>query len=220
MHFADTVTDLARLAMAFGMVDRTACYHADQETRESDTDHTVMLGLVAVVIAAEFYPLLNSGRVSLHALVHDLPEAYAGDTPTLRIDAAGRAAKAAREQSANARIEQEFGTRAPVLPALISQYESGGTPEARFVWLVDKLLPKLVHQIDSCHGLIEEGVTVTELRRILDAQWTDLAAKCGSEFPEVLALLAELNRRAVAALTAATDGPTAAPPPTPATRRP
>jgi hypothetical protein len=53
---ADHLAGLARLALQFGLVDRTACYHADRRTRESDTDHTVMLTWIAPALADLLYP--------------------------------------------------------------------------------------------------------------------------------------------------------------------
>src|SRR6266851_2925642 len=53
---ADAVAELGGLALAFGRIDRTACYHPDQVTAESDTDHTVMLAWVAPSLAALLYP--------------------------------------------------------------------------------------------------------------------------------------------------------------------
>jgi HD domain-containing protein len=52
----------------------------------------------------------------MYALVHDAPEVYAGDTPTLRITAQGRAAKAVREHAALDRLHTEFGDRLPWFP--------------------------------------------------------------------------------------------------------
>jgi hypothetical protein len=40
----DKILELGKLALLFGRTDRTT-YHDDQETAESDTDHTVMLSL-------------------------------------------------------------------------------------------------------------------------------------------------------------------------------
>jgi putative hydrolases of HD superfamily len=75
-RLADSLVDLARLALAFGRVDRTAVYHPDQTTPESDTDHTVMLGWAACAIAATWFPQLDLGLVAQFALVHDAPEVY------------------------------------------------------------------------------------------------------------------------------------------------
>src|SRR5258708_38319817 len=92
---ADAVIELGALALAFGRIDRRACYHPDQVTPESDTDHTVMLAWVALSLAALLYPAeLDTGLVAQCAVGHDSVEVFAGDTPTCRIDAAVKAAKA------------------------------------------------------------------------------------------------------------------------------
>ena len=56
---------LARISLAFGRVDR-ATRHEDGLRPETDTDHTVMLGL----IACEFAPAhLDRAKVAAFALV-------------------------------------------------------------------------------------------------------------------------------------------------------
>ena len=77
---ADAVIALGRLALRFGRVDRIT-YHDDGVTAESDTDHTVMLGLIACAFAAAHLPDLDVGLIAEFAPVHDLVEVYAGDTP-------------------------------------------------------------------------------------------------------------------------------------------
>src|SRR5689334_19330112 len=159
---ADAMVDLGRLALAFGRIDRTAVYHPDGVTPESDSDHTVMLGWLACALAARYFPRLDVGLVAQFALVHDAPEVYAGDTPTLRIDAAGRAAKAAREHAAVGRLRAEFADRLPWFVDMITAYEAQVLPEARFVRGLDKVLPKIVHLLDGCTGLREQGMDRAE----------------------------------------------------------
>ncbi len=43
---ADSMVGLARLSLTFGQ-DNRITYHPDGKTPESDTDHTVMLGIIA-----------------------------------------------------------------------------------------------------------------------------------------------------------------------------
>jgi putative hydrolase of HD superfamily len=203
---ADAVTDLGRLALKFGMIDRTAVYHADGVTPESDTDHTVMLGWVACSLAARFFPTLDVGLVAQMALVHDAPEVYAGDTPTLRIDPAGRAVKAAREAAAARRLHAEFGETLPWLPALLKAYEAQQLPEARFVRGVDKVLPKIVHMLDGCAGLIDHRMGSAELTAVFDQQEADMARYVG-EFTELMELRAELVGRTIR-LRRELEGPT------------
>jgi putative hydrolase of HD superfamily len=194
----DALVDLGRLAMAFGRIDRTAVRHPDG-TPESDADHTVMLGWTACALAARCFPGLDLGLVAQFALVHDAVEAYAGDTPTLRIDGSGRAGKAAREAAAAERIGLEFGTELPWFPAMIDRYERQEEPEARYVCGLDKCMPKIVHLLDRCAGLLEFGMGVHELVGVLAAQRDDMAAYV-DDFGALMDLRDELASRTVAAM--------------------
>jgi putative hydrolase of HD superfamily len=194
---ADAVVDLGRLALAFGRIDRTAVYHPDKITPESDTDHTVMLGWLACALAARFFPQLDQGLVAQFALVHDAPEVYAGDTSTLRITDAGRAAKADRERMAVDRIRAEFWLTLPWFPRLLQRYEAQVEPEARFVRGLDKVLPKIVHLLDDAHGLVEQGMGRAELTGVFERQEIDMQRYVG-EFSELMALRAELVDRVLA----------------------
>jgi putative hydrolase of HD superfamily len=198
-RLADVLIDLGNLALAFGRIDRTAVYHPDGETPESDTDHTVMLGWLACALAAGYFPELDLGLVAQFALVHDAPEVYAGDTQTLRITDAGRAAKAAREHAAIERITEEFQAL-PWFPRLIALYEAQELAEARFVRGLDKVLPKIVHLLDGCAGLREFDITPTELNGTFERQQVDMAGYVG-EFEVLMDLRAELVRRVVFELT-------------------
>jgi putative hydrolase of HD superfamily len=197
---AAAVIDLGRLALAFGRIERTACWHPDGLKREDDADHTVMLGWIAPALAQRLYPgELDATLVAQFALIHDMPEVYAGDTSTLRIDSGGREAKAERERKAAWRIWCEFIDVLPWIPRTLADYEQQVMPEARFVRAVDKILPKIVHLLDGAKGLIEEGMTPAELRDVFDRQATDMAAYAG-EFTGLLNLRAELVDRTIALL--------------------
>jgi putative hydrolase of HD superfamily len=191
-ELAVALVDLGRLALAFGRIDRTAVYHPDGVTPESDTDHTVMLGWLACAVAARCFPCLDVGLVAQFALVHDAPELYAGDTPTLRITAAGRVAKAAHEHAALRRLTGEFGGRLPWFPEVIGRYEAQRLPEARFVRGLDKILPKIVHLIDGATGLVEQGMGRAELAEVFTTQRADMAGYVG-EFTELMQLHTELG---------------------------
>jgi 5'-deoxynucleotidase YfbR-like HD superfamily hydrolase len=196
----DRMVDMARLAMRFGMIDRTACYHPDNGPRESDSDHTVMLGWIACALARRLAPDLDIGLVAQLALAHDAVEAYAGDTPTLRISDAERASKAEREHAAWLLLREEFGYDLPWLPDTIAGYEGKTTPEARFVWAVDKSLPKLVHLLDSLRGLREFGMAREELMDFFTRQRESIAGVISGQSwaPEFLGLHSELVRRVLA----------------------
>ena len=96
---------LARIALAFGRIER-ATRHEDGVRPETDTDHTVMLGLIALELAPAH---LNRARIAAFALVHDLVEVYAGDAQTRVISPEAQAAKRTREDAAQARLVAELG---------------------------------------------------------------------------------------------------------------
>jgi 5'-deoxynucleotidase YfbR-like HD superfamily hydrolase len=155
---ADAVIALGRLALRFGRVNRIT-YHDDATTPESDTDHTVMLGLIACAFAAAHLPDLDLGLIAQYALVHDLVEVHAGDTPTLRaLTPAAKAAKKRREHAAWRRLGAEFRHTLPWVPDLIARYESRATPEARYVKALDKLLPKITHIVNDLATIREQDL--------------------------------------------------------------
>lgn len=136
---------LAKLCLRFGRVERVT-RHEDGVRPETDTDHTVMLAVVALDLCPEG---LDRGLVGQFAIVHDLIEADCGDTQTLTLDDAGRAAKADRERVAREGIVHRFGP-ASWLAQTIEAYERQDTVEAQYVRVLDKVLPKLTHMLNRC----------------------------------------------------------------------
>lgn len=65
------IEELASLVLDFGKVDRITA-HQDGVFPESDTDHTVMLGVIGVSLAKRLYNDLDLGLIAQFALVHDL----------------------------------------------------------------------------------------------------------------------------------------------------
>ncbi len=190
----DAIVEAGRLALDFGRVDRIT-YHPDGLTPESDTDHTVMLGLIACAVAAQHFPLLDAGRIAQYALVHDLVEVYAGDTPTLRMPTPdAKAEKAAREHAAYERIVAQFGSTLPWLPLIIGEYEAKALPEARFVKALDKLLPKVTHMLNGAVTIQKQGMSRADLAARLDAQVGEMKAYA-ADFPELFDIYAVLAKR-------------------------
>lgn len=124
---------------------------------ESVADHSYRLALL-VLLAGSLHPGIDVSRAVILALVHDLPEALAGDqTPFDRQLEAGadpaqlfrsypsyspevEAEKSARERAA---LRQMVAGLPDELARLLSEaweeYEAGSTPEARLVRQLDKL---------------------------------------------------------------------------------
>lgn len=187
------IVDLGKLALAFGKVDRITC-HPDGTTPESDTDHTVMLGLVACAFAERFAPELDRGKIAQFALVHDLVEVYAGDTATARIMTdADHASKEEREMAALAQIRSEFDAELPWIGETIAAYERRDTPEARFIKVVDKALPKITNILNGGVTFRGQKHDLVSGKEFLLHQREKIASSYGEDQPAAMALLAVLG---------------------------
>lgn len=177
------LVDLGGLALTFGRVNRIT-YHQDSLTLESDTDHTVMLGWICCAFAEKHFPDLDLGLIAQFCLAHDLPEVYAGDTPTLRITTKEREAKKHREDSARRRISMDFQSSLPWVADTVNWYESQNTREARYVKAMDKLVPKITHILNYGITFKMQVMTRDELLQRYATQLDELK-EYASDFPEL-----------------------------------
>lgn len=192
---------LGRLCLQLGRVNR-ATFHEDGVRPETDTDHTVMLGIIACAFAAEYAPHLNRGLVAEYALIHDFVEVYAGDTMTLIVsDTLGL--KREREAAALAKLTEEFADSLPWLPAQIASYESQARPEARFVKILDKVMPAITHMLNGGATLRQHGVGLAQLGEVHAAQRKKLGETIGYDQPEARHLLATIHAELLDSLAAA-----------------
>ena len=154
---------------------------------ESDTDHTVMLGLTAMALA-EYDPRLDRGKVAQYTLVHDLVEVYAGDTPTLHQDKVDFTAKAEREAAALEKLREQFGQIFPAFIKLIDDYENLIDLESKFVKTLDKSMPAITHLFNGGWTVDGEFESAQQLRENSRKHTEKLAATYGADHPLVLAL--------------------------------
>ena len=185
---AEQVVELASFLYQFCQVER-ATFLPDGKNPETDSDHTVVLSVVALSLAMRYFPHLDSGLVAKFCLVHDLVEAYAGDTDTMLIDEVGRQAKELREAESLERMAMELGSSFPELIELIRSYERLDTPEARFVKMLDKLMPAVSHILNGGATLHRARIDL-EARRAGTVERTQryLSTSYGRNFPELLEL--------------------------------
>lgn len=189
---AEGLVDIGKLVFQFARVNRVT-RHEDGETPESDTDHTVMVSVCACALAKKLYPdSLDLGLVAQYAIVHDLVEAYAQDTDSFGIAHTDRKEKEAREHAAFLRIEQEFKDVYPWVAEMIASYESLSTKEARFVKTVDKLMTKISHILNEGEYFKRRGLDAETMWNNYQVMTREAEEKYGKEFPEILALNAEM----------------------------
>lgn len=120
---------------------------------EPDAIHALHLAALAVPYARAHYPELDAHKVALYCLIHDLPEAYVGDTPTFNISDAKLEAKRQAEAEALATFQRDYGDEWPELVRLVHDYEDLVDDEAAFVKSMDKNDPGYTHFRNNAHAL-------------------------------------------------------------------
>lgn len=189
-----TDAELDILACRYADVQRaTVCRNGEYET---DASHAIHVMSLALPFAAEYHLNLNQSKIAIYCLIHDLVEAYAGDTETLRADKAALDDKAAREAVALRRITNELIGRYPGFVSLLHDYEKMLDDEARYVKTFDKLDPIFTFGYSK-------GISLTRDYNMPREEYIDLslihrkkiAASYGKDFSELLGVYKALTER-------------------------
>lgn len=160
--------------------------------RETDVEHSFLLATLAPNLARILYPNLDIDRIRHYSLVHDMIEIEVGDVATFNLSPDEQAEKERREQTALEKLLRELP---PLEAEALESYERQDTSEARFVRLVDKLLPAVVDITGQGPRVVEEDFGITSLDELrsshnkLAAKWRDMFH---NEFPEIEQLYAVL----------------------------
>ncbi len=197
-EISNKVLELGELALDFSKINRMTL-HQDGVRPESDTDHTFMLSIISNSIACKFYKdSLDLGLVSQFAILHDLVEVYAGDTDSL-VNSSTEAKKIKEEKELESllKLKDKFGYVFPCIHETIERYEAQDTKEARFVKIVDKILPKITSTLNNCVA-IKKRKTKDEYRDFINAQVVQFE-KYFVEFPELLDIFNHINGRSLEA---------------------
>jgi 5'-deoxynucleotidase YfbR-like HD superfamily hydrolase len=193
------LANLIRLTHRFQQVRRSNLA-ADGE-RESDSEHSFQLALAAWYLIEALPSLTNSldrWKVVSYALVHDLPEAYAGDVDPYYSSQSDIQLKAHNEHCALERLKQEFNGSFPGMCERIAEYElkkkgsdqAKPDREAQFVYALDKLLVCLnIYMLNDPYYAILECKRVVSMRVDMERQ-----LEKASVSPEIVGLFKELIR--------------------------
>lgn len=189
-HSAIKVEDVLKLAQTvfkFSRIER-AIYHEDGIRKETDSDHTVMLGIIACSLAKELRPDLDLGLIAQYSFAHDIVEVHAGDTVTIGISESEKNQKKIREAAALVRLVDEFGETFPWLTDTIKIYEAQEDIESRWVRAVDKLLPRLTHILNNGKIINEWGFKEAGIRLEFERQKIEMS-EYTNDLPEIMRLL-------------------------------
>lgn len=195
-EISDKVLELGDVALEFSKINRVTL-HQDGVRPESDTDHTFMLSLICGSLADKFYKnSLDLGLVSQFAILHDLVEVYAGDTDSL-VHSSHEAKKIKEEKELESllKLKNKFANIFPWIHEMIEKYEAQDTKEARFVKIVDKILPKITSVLNNCVA-IKKRKTKDEYRNFISDQTVQFK-EYFDEFPEILTVFNDINQKSL-----------------------
>jgi len=131
---------------------------------ESVAEHTFSMAVLAMVISDAHFKQLDQIKVLRMVLLHDFGEIYAGDT-TPR-DSVDPALKYEREHESVMKVLGKLPIGAPYL-SLWQEYESGLTPEARFVKQIDRLEMALQAAVYQKQGVVDAGEFIASAEQTL-----------------------------------------------------
>jgi 5'-deoxynucleotidase YfbR-like HD superfamily hydrolase len=151
----DEVIRLAALLGPFDDIKRAT--KLPSGSYESDSHHAFSLAVIAYTVASKYCPELDQQKVMKFALVHDLLELITGDEPTLHHTHEQHAAKKAREEEAIKDFKQMFDSYATITEDL-DDYERLDSPEAAFVYVLDKACTVWTHFFDAGTNLRDLGI--------------------------------------------------------------
>ena len=153
--------DLHELLNKFAAIERIVhIKRANRQTLESDTEHSYNLAMTAWFIA-DYFPNLDKNKVIALALVHDLVEVHAGDTFAFA-DKELLDSKSDREEAARQQLIKEWEDF-PDLHTQIEEYEARQSPEACFVYALDKIMPMLAIYLNEGHTWHQENLTLDRI---------------------------------------------------------
>lgn len=189
---AQTALRLASIASRLALEDRTRVNHPTGRP-ENVAEHSNMLGIIIPALAEIYYPKLDANLIARFAHVHDIIEAYVGDTPTDEFSEQLFADKEALERRGHQQLKQDFQWITGFV-GLVDRYEEQIEPEARCLRVGDKLMPLLVHFNDGGATLRTINTRDSLLRN--SAERAALLRKDYPEFETFIALREELSELA------------------------
>jgi len=107
---------------------------------ENDSEHTLATALIAWQVARRYAPELDAGEVLKMALVHELTEVITGDVATYGLNTEQLKNKKRQDERAVRQFAKDFSQCTRLVQEL-EKYESKKSPEARFVYWIDKVMP-------------------------------------------------------------------------------
>lgn len=155
------VLSFAKLLNQFRQVVRIL-YANGEKRYENDVEHSYMLTMLADYILSIEKSKLDRNKVRAYCLVHDLVEAYAGDTYIYSKNAKHLASKHVREAKALKKLIKNFPEYKEMW-RVAEEFEKREDDESKFVYALDKVQPVLQIYLDGGRTWRKEKIVLKQL---------------------------------------------------------
>lgn len=191
----ENMEDVVRMVFDFARIDRVTM--SPDGIPESDTDHTVMMSVLACAVAAKYYKDLDLGLVAQFAIVHDLLEVYTGDFDTFKTVGNEQlfVDKKNLELEALKKMETRFRSTYPWITNTVDKYESLDTKEARFVKTLDKIIPKVTNVVNGGMYFRKNNLSREDVEGFKNVQLEKVKNSYGAEFGELISIFEVVNKK-------------------------
>jgi len=149
------LTELERLKLVY-----RSAYVSDRSRHENSAEHSWHLAIGLLTVARELNLEIDLPKALVMALIHDICEIDAGDTP---IYGGARPDQHDREQACIDRLAghgPQFGLE---LRDLWNEFEAQQTPESRWVKVLDRLMPFIVNLATEGRSWREQAVARSQV---------------------------------------------------------
>ena len=129
---------------------------------ENDAEHAWHMAIMAYLLREYSNEPVDTAKVMLMCLIHDIVEIDAGDT--YAYDEEGLKTQKAREDAAKERIFSLLpDDQKEELTSLFDEFEASETPEARFAHAVDNLQPLILNNSNDGSDWKEHGIYASQI---------------------------------------------------------
>jgi putative hydrolases of HD superfamily len=154
------LTDVERLKL----VERKA-YVSDMSRRENSAEHSWHLALGLLAIAQELNLKIDLHKALVMALIHDVCEIDAGDTPAFGAQRPDQHEAELRCIERLAGYDLKF---APSIRELWLEYEAQESVESRWVKVMDRVMPFIIHFSNDGSAWKEQSVSRSRLKKVCE----------------------------------------------------
>lgn len=144
------------------LVQRRA-YVSDHSRRENSAEHSWHLAIGLLTLAYELPLPIDLHKALVMALIHDVCEIDAGDTPAYGPE---RPDQHEAELRCVQRLSASGTAFAPKLQELWLEYEAQESPESRWVKVLDRLMPFIVNLAAQGKNWKEQSVSRSQVLKV------------------------------------------------------